>query len=539
MSDTNVVYSAIFNAFTSWDFASEFEGRTLGQFMQRLNDSHEEGTDAKATRTYEILSDALERYPELADTRIMGQSWNQGGRYNSETAACVFETPSGDIYVSYRGTGDGGWIDNGQGVTAESTQQQEEAARYFDDMAERYGWTRAENIIVTGHSKGGNKAQYVTMMAENGELIDCCYSMDGQGFSDDAIRSFQEKYGEQGYQEILEKMYAINGYNDYVSPLINPIIPSDHTTWLGTTENPDGGMGGQYAGFHMIEMYFQMEDGEFTALLATSTEQGPIGELAVQLSRYLMSLPEEERDAAAMVIMQILEAATGGSSVGIDGDMVSIDDIFSFSTENLVPVLAQVIFSESGRQVIKDLISRIGETSGWHPAIIGTLLIVLAPFAVATTVVFVSYMELTERIVDIIRALGEAFQKASERLKKFMDIIRDSGEIFARWLQSIRGTEDSRYFRVDITRLRHAQSELRTERLRIEQAARRIRAIRRNIDFGLLIRQSLYFRLVSATRALDQRAEAMERLEDTIEKCIWYYERSERAVVAHYEAACF
>lgn len=36
-----------------------------------------------------------------------------------------------------------------------------------------------DSITVTGHSKGGNKAQYVTVLSDK---VDRCISMDGQGF---------------------------------------------------------------------------------------------------------------------------------------------------------------------------------------------------------------------------------------------------------------------------------------------------------------------------------------------------------------------
>ena len=69
-------------------------------------------------------------------------------------------------------------------------------------------------------------------------------------------------------------MYAINGYNDYVSPLINPIIVKDHTIYLETTENPDGGMRGDYEGFHMVNLYFRYEDGEFICCSDTGDRKG-------------------------------------------------------------------------------------------------------------------------------------------------------------------------------------------------------------------------------------------------------------------------
>ena len=224
MGNANETYSAIFDLFTYWGYSMEAEpGKTLGEILQEALD-----TGNSSEVYYQTLNDAIKRYPELANAEFKSPSWQQGGRYHSETYACVFELPNGDNYIAYRGTDDGVWIDNGQGMTQESTLLQREASDYFDQMAEQYGWTESDNIYVTGHSKGGNKAQYVTLMSNHANLVDECHSFDGQGFSDEAIQSLKEKYGEEGYQEVLKKMYGYNGANDYVNPLGKTIIPKEN-----------------------------------------------------------------------------------------------------------------------------------------------------------------------------------------------------------------------------------------------------------------------------------------------------------------------
>ena len=303
MGNANETYSAIFDLFTYWGYSMEAEpGKTLGEILQEALD-----TGNSSEIYYQTLNDAIKRYPELANAEFKSPSWQQGGRYHSETYACVFELPNGDKYVAYRGTDDGGWIDNGQGMTQESTLLQREASDYFDQMAEQYGWTESDNIYVTGHSKGGNKAQYVTLMSNHANLVDECHSFDGQGFSDEAIQSFKEKYGEEGYQEVLKKMYGYNGANDYVNPLGNTIIPKENIKYIDTVPNPGSGFD-KFAGLHMEEQMFQRdENGNAIAVLGEETEQGVMGKFSAFLSEFLMSLPPEERDAAAMFVMQIME----------------------------------------------------------------------------------------------------------------------------------------------------------------------------------------------------------------------------------------
>ena len=76
-----------------------------------------------------------------------------------------------------------------------------------------------DSITVTGHSKGGNKAQYVTVLSDK---VDRCISMDGQGF-------FQE-FLNQYYVEIEKKGGCIKNYfldGDFVSILLFPVPGSD------------------------------------------------------------------------------------------------------------------------------------------------------------------------------------------------------------------------------------------------------------------------------------------------------------------------
>ena len=132
MGNANETYSAIFDLFTYWGYSMEAEpGKTLGEILQEALD-----TGNSSEVYYQTLNDAIKRYPELANAEFKSPSWQQGGRYHSETYACVFELPNGDNYIAYRGTDDGGWIDNGQGMTQESTLLQREASDYFDQMYE-------------------------------------------------------------------------------------------------------------------------------------------------------------------------------------------------------------------------------------------------------------------------------------------------------------------------------------------------------------------------------------------------------------------
>lgn len=113
---------------------------------------------------------------------------------------------SGEAFVAFQGTKDGNeWIDNVEGLTETDTDCQKAALDFIENLP-------YDDITVVGHSKGGNKAQYVTLLSDK---INRCIAMDGQGFS----QEFLDKY----WAEIEANAGKIKNYslsNDYVNILM-------------------------------------------------------------------------------------------------------------------------------------------------------------------------------------------------------------------------------------------------------------------------------------------------------------------------------
>lgn len=518
MSSGNQTYSAIFDLFTYWGYSIEAEsGTTLKQILAAASESKNSSEEY-----YQALSDAIERYPELADAKFMSPSWEQKGKYHSETYGCVFELPNGDKYVAYRGTEDGGWIDNGQGMSQKSTLMQEEAAQYFDQMAEKYGWTEEDNIYVTGHSKGGNKAQYVTLMSNHANLVDECHSFNGQGFSDEAIQSFKEKYGEAGYQEVLKKMYGCNGANDYVNPLGHIIIPKENIRYIDTVPNADGGFE-QFAGWHMEEQMFQRdENGDIIAVLGEQTEQGEMGQFSVFISEFLMSLPPEERRAGAMVVMQVLEmkdVLEGGGAVGVDGTTVTSEEMEVF-LKKVLPKLLEELGDEAGiNKEVVSLCIRLIE------------LILIAKIAKTKSGKVIIEIE---RIKERLRALGGVYEKAAKVLDELAAWITEKIDQIANWFQSHKDTSSYQYFYVETSRLLAAKAALKQQKAILEEKANRVREIRKQVDFGAVTQQQLYFCLTSTARMLEKEAGAVSKLSNNLQKCVSAYKQNEQKVIGIY-----
>jgi HPt (histidine-containing phosphotransfer) domain-containing protein len=142
----------------------------------------------------------------------------------------TFVDSENNATVVFRGTsGDFEWHDNGTGGYLSDTQMQQHALEYVENLP-------YNNITVTGHSKGGNKAQYVGILSDK---VDRVVSLDGQGFS----QEFVEKY-----KDLIEanrhKITSISAENDFVNCLFIPVagtiyyIDTEHQTSFVRNHSP-------------------------------------------------------------------------------------------------------------------------------------------------------------------------------------------------------------------------------------------------------------------------------------------------------------
>ena len=87
------------------------------------------------------------------------------------------------IFVFKGTSGTYEWVDNVRGTYVSDTKRQIKALKYYDKMYKLYA-DSVDKIYITGHSKGGNKAQYIGVLRGEDSKIKHVYSFDGQGFND-------------------------------------------------------------------------------------------------------------------------------------------------------------------------------------------------------------------------------------------------------------------------------------------------------------------------------------------------------------------
>ena len=428
----NIELSAVLNLIPYLDAKLDFdEGDTLEIIITKNSKKFTNNTEFK------LLKQAVDKNPEYKKIQLINQSsTNDTAKWTDDPIqACTFKTPDGDYYVAYRGTGAGRWPDNGDGMTEESTYMQRKAQEYFDEMAEKYfidAHVNGNSVYVTGHSKGGNEAQYVYMMSDYAHLIDACYSLDGQGFSDDAIAKFKEIYGDR-YEEKLANMYSICGQNDYVHDLGYVIIPEENTYFVETNGNG-------FADYHHLYQMLCDEKGNYINLQwdivdgqITHGEQGPVGAFAKKLSEAMMKMDDENLHGVALAIMDLIDPYSNENTLG--EVLVSWEDYVDLFAKGLPVVIATLLGTEEGHDLLFDLTKKGLEAlykQGGDAAVAAGFAILAAivtnPALLATivgglTVIAGSLIVLANLVdfaIDVIDKLG----KIATKIKEFISDVR-------------------------------------------------------------------------------------------------------------------
>lgn len=143
--------------------------------------------------------------PNLMELRIR----DIDNKYTKSIRSACFIDKKDNATVVFRGSvTEGEWDDNGQGAYEYDTKEQIDALNYINNL-------EFNDIIVTGHSKGGNKAQYVTILSDK---ISKCISVNGQGFSNEFIIKYKNEI-----EKNKSKIICINSKYDYVYCLFNQI----------------------------------------------------------------------------------------------------------------------------------------------------------------------------------------------------------------------------------------------------------------------------------------------------------------------------
>lgn len=194
--------------------SGETEGLSVYQVAKMMKDAAASGNSGMFQGGLESDLDNVVKIADaiLADDSLKDLDIATTTNANGIRAACFVDS-NGEATVAIRGTGGSfdAWRDNFVGLAQTDTAMQQEIAKFVNENCKEYS-----NITITGHSKGGNLAQYATVVC--GDKIDRCISYDGQGFNDDFLSKYSSEIAKN-----KGKIKSICGANDYVNILLNPI----------------------------------------------------------------------------------------------------------------------------------------------------------------------------------------------------------------------------------------------------------------------------------------------------------------------------
>lgn len=215
-----------------------------------------------------------------------------------------------NLIIFYKGTaGDFEWKDNVEGTyNISDTKQQRMALSYFDEMVEKF--KDVKKVYVSGHSKGGNKSQYIGVLRGNMSKLERIYSFDGQGFNS----IFLKKYNKE-IENNRHKIFNICNEYDYVNILLFSIankIFIKSTTNIGNDDDRQSKLKHRFGGFHSPYSMFKNENGILK--LNDVTEQSDIMKNFEKLFEYYNTNMEIE-DSKFMYYRMSLFMMESGSEV--------------------------------------------------------------------------------------------------------------------------------------------------------------------------------------------------------------------------------
>ena len=156
---------------------------------------------------------SIQKSERFADVMLSGYRLHVSPAENEQFSALTVRLPGGKHYITFRGTDDTivGWKENFLLTVQTEVPAQHDAADYLRWAAETY----PGQLVVAGHSKGGNLAVYASSVAEEEvqSRIEKILNLDGPGFMPEFLEN-------PGYRRIRGKIRTVVPQHTMVSSLL-------------------------------------------------------------------------------------------------------------------------------------------------------------------------------------------------------------------------------------------------------------------------------------------------------------------------------
>ena len=273
-------------------------GRTLGDIFDDydLDALDEDGYGYTTAAEWRRVIEAIRNDPVLRELKLTGERMYSK---NGETTALVYVDPQapGQAIVTFKGTsGDTEWVDNVAGAELAETEAQKQALAFIESLP-------YNDITTTGHSKGGNKSNFVALLSDK---VQRSVAFDGQGFS----KEFIEKYSAE-IEANARKLTCFALTTDFVHELLFEIPGADYRYVNGYGVN-------SLAENHCLSKFLSVgTDGQLYMSLADG-ESKEVAQLR-EMANYLIATANDNGDLSELVdVMQEFARAAFGEHTGED-----------------------------------------------------------------------------------------------------------------------------------------------------------------------------------------------------------------------------
>lgn len=220
--------------------------------------------------------------------------------------AATFILPNGDVVVPFRGTDDtiAGWKEDFDLFLKRGIPSHQIAVDYLEKAAAKFDG----DIIVCGHSKGGNVALYAALNCSKAvrDRLKLVYNNDGPGFIDYSFLSTE------AYKELLPK------YRHFVpdSSMVGMLLAHDDDYTVIKSSRHIGALQHDLA-------TWRISDGEMETA-EELTKQGRFYDLA--LSRFIYRISDEQTEVLDKVFTDLISATGEISLTGFVKNLIPAID---------------------------------------------------------------------------------------------------------------------------------------------------------------------------------------------------------------------
>ena len=194
------------------------DNQTVREYMCQLDISHLE--DEKVYNScmngfdWKNIILAIENNQNILDAYIVEPHLDTAFGGGGGISAVFLNEKEREAVIAFRGTASNEWVDDFEGANQVDSLQQVNALEWYKHIYEKL---HLENYTVTviGHSKGGNKAKYITIL---NDTPDRCVSFDGQGVGYECAKAHEAQIN-----EVSGRIRSISAHNDYVNILLGCI----------------------------------------------------------------------------------------------------------------------------------------------------------------------------------------------------------------------------------------------------------------------------------------------------------------------------